>query len=33
MKITAGNKKPTETEEIKIDRVGVTLKWAMMKSL
>ncbi len=33
VKITAGNEKPTETEEIKIDRVGVTLKWAMTKSL
>ncbi|PBK98170.1 hypothetical protein ARMGADRAFT_1161666 [Armillaria gallica] len=33
MKITAGNEKPTETEEFIIDRVGVTPKWAITKSL
>ncbi|SJL00968.1 uncharacterized protein ARMOST_04282 [Armillaria ostoyae] len=33
VKITAGNEKPTETEEFIIDRVGVTPKWAITKSL
>ncbi len=33
MKITAGNEKPTEMEEIILNRVRVTLKWAMRKNL